>query len=170
MMSSDASSEQHKDDERSHHSTTHDDSDSEQQSHNKRKLLKVMKKLKHLKRTAAPHETKIPYHGPYHDSWGERFFLPKQFMRQSLTSSGNHGGQKRRSPWKNVDVRYQFDADEMNGTKLMKNLSWITQTNDILSRMTTDDDDDDNNDNDERRQNNKMGGCKEDDSIGEREL
>ena len=173
---SDASSEQ-EDDERSRHSSSeeaHDDSDNEQQSHNKRKLLKVMKKLKHLKRTVGQHETKIRYHGPYHDSWGERFFSPKQFIRQSLTGSGNHGGQKRRSPWKNVGVRYQFNADEMNGTKLMKNLSWITRTNDILSRITTDDDDDNkgHDDHDERRQNNKMGGgcCKEDDSIGEHEL
>ena len=91
-------------------------------------------------------------------------------MNQSLTGSGSHGGQKRRSPWKNVHIRYQFNAYEMNETKLMKNLSWITQTNDILSRITTYDDDNDNDDNDERRQNNKMGSCKEDDSIGERKL
>ena len=72
MMSSDPSSEQQEDDERSHHST-HDDSDSERQSCNKRKLLKVMKKLKHLKRTAAgQHETKIRYHGPYIMILGER--------------------------------------------------------------------------------------------------
>ena len=132
-----------------------------------------MKKLKHFKRTVGQHETKIRYHGPYHDSWGERFFLLKQFMRQSLTGSGNHGGQKRRPPWNNVGVRYQSDADEINWTKLMKNLSWITRANDILSRMTTDDDDNNegHDDNDERRQN-KMGSgcCKEDDSIGECEL
>ena len=99
-MMSDASEQE---DDESHHSSeeAHDsDDDSEgQRSCNKRKLLKVMKKLRHLKRTVGQHETKICYHGPYHDSWGERFFLPKQFMRQSLTGSGNHG-QKRRPPGK----------------------------------------------------------------------
>ena len=72
-----------------------------------------------------------------------------------------------------MGVRYQFDADDINGTKLMKNLSWIARTNDILSRMITDDDDNEGHDGDDERRQNKMGGgCKggEDDSIGEHEL
>ena len=73
-----------------------------------------------------------------------------------------------------MGVRYQFDADEMNGTKLMKNLSWMARTNDILSRMITDDDDNEgHDDDDDKRGQNKMGGgCKggEADSIGEHEL
>ena len=77
-MMSDASSEQ-EDDERSHHSSSeeaHDDSDDDsEQSCNKRKLLKVMKTLRHLKRTVGQHEIMIRYHGPYHDSWGKRFFF-----------------------------------------------------------------------------------------------
>ena len=77
-MMSDASSEQ-EDDERSHHSSSeeaHDDSDDDsEQSCNKRKLLKVMKKLRHLIRTVGQRETMIHYHGPYHDSWGKRFLF-----------------------------------------------------------------------------------------------
>ena len=56
----------------------------------------------------------------------------------------------------------------MNGTKLMKSLSWIGRTSDIVSRVITDDDHDDNDDDSKKM----MGGgiSKEDDSIGEREL
>ena len=58
-----------------------------------------------------------------------------------------------------MGVRYQFDADEMNGTKLMKNFSWIAQTNDILSRMITDDDDNEGEHHDEDRTRREMEGA-----------
>ena len=112
-MSDDKMVTPEREDDKSHHSSSeedHDSDDSEGQSRNNRKLLKVMEKLRHghLKRTVGKWqhdamETKIRYHGPYHDLWGERFYLPKQFMRpsrKSLTCSGNHDGQKRRPPGK----------------------------------------------------------------------
>ena len=88
--------------------------------------------------------------------------------RKSLTDSGNNNDGRERRPWKDVGISYQFDADEMNGTRLMKNLSWIGQTNDILSRVITDDDHDDD-DNENKKM---MGGgiSKEDDSISKHEL
>ena len=50
----------------------------------------------------------------------------------------------------------------------MRNLSWISRTNDILSRVITDDDHDDNDDDNKKM----IGGgiSKEDDPIGEHEL
>ena len=56
----------------------------------------------------------IQYHGPYTDASGQRFFLPQKLINNRVQG-----------------VEYDFSED-LNGDKLMNNLSWLGRGGDIM--------------------------------------
>ena len=85
-----------------------------------KKLWKVMNRLVKLQRreeeTHRDHRDKeeIQYHGPYTDASGQRFFLPQKLINNRVQS-----------------VEYDFSED-LDGDKLMNNLSWLGRGGDIM--------------------------------------
>ena len=84
--------------------------------------------------------TKIRYHGPYRDSSGEQFFLPREWKRTTTVIGGGSMGRRKKSSndhhrgaWKESLVNYNFDK-EMNGTELIKNLNWLGRTNELMDK------------------------------------
>ena len=65
----------------------------------------------------------INYHGPYVDSSGEKFYLPRKWTLCPMTS--DDGKTQRR--YKECGINYLFKLDEMKGGDLMKNLQWLSQ-------------------------------------------
>ena len=65
----------------------------------------------------------ICYHGPYIDASGERFYLPRKW----------HCNDSKKNNWNKCDVDYSFDEDEMNGTRLIKNLRWLGKSNKLIN-------------------------------------
>ena len=83
--------------------------------------------------------TKIQYHGPYRDSSGEQFFLPREWKRTTTIIGGGGGSKGRRKKssndhhrgaWKESLVNYNFNK-EMNG---IKNLNWLRRTNELMDK------------------------------------
>ena len=68
----------------------------------------------------------IRYHSPYVDSSGERFFLPHKW--QQLRDGGSDDDKN----WKECNVNYSFDKDDMNGTHLIQNLKWLGKSNELI--------------------------------------
>ena len=54
----------------------------------------------------------VRYHGPYLDSSGEKFYLPRKWE----LNAGKDGC------YKECDINYSFKKDEMKGGDLMRNL------------------------------------------------
>ena len=86
-----------------------------------RKLWKVMNRLAKLQREEEDNmkqkkieEEEIQYHGPYTDASGQRFFLPQKLVNNRMQG-----------------VDYEFSED-LDGDKLMNNLSWLGRGNDIM--------------------------------------
>ena len=85
-----------------------------------RKLWKVMNRLAKLQREEEDNtkrkkiEEEIQYHGPYTDASRQRFFLPQKLVNNHVQG-----------------VDYEFSED-LNGDKLMNNLSWLGRGNDIM--------------------------------------
>ena len=84
-----------------------------------RKLWKVMNRLAKLQREEEEDNTKrieeeIQYHSPYTDASGQRFFLPQKLVNNRVQG-----------------VDYEFSED-LDGDKLMNNLSWLGRGNDIM--------------------------------------
>ena len=85
-----------------------------------RKLWKVMNHLAKLQREEDDNtkqkkiEEEIQYHGPYTDPSGQRFFLPQKLVNNRMQG-----------------VDYEFSED-LDGDKLMNNLSWLGRGNDIM--------------------------------------
>ena len=118
---------------------------------NKRRLLKIIKKLrgKHLPTSSSAGNnnndedivnTKIRYHGPYRDLSGEQFFLPREWKKTTTVIGGGSKGRRKKSSndhhrgvWKESLVNYNFDK-EMNGTELIKNLNWLGRTNKLMDK------------------------------------
>ena len=65
----------------------------------------------------------VNYHGPYVDSSGEKFYLPRKWTLCPTTS--DDGKTQRR--YKECGINYSFKPDEMKGGDLMKNLWWLGQ-------------------------------------------
>ena len=98
-----------------------------------KKLWKVMNRLVKLQRreTHRDHRDKeeIQYHGPYTDASGQRFFLPQKLINNCVQG-----------------VEYDFSED-LDGDKLMNNLSWLGRRGDIMDlaahQQEEEEDDDD---------------------------
>ena len=87
----------------------------------KKRLVKIMQKLRKVrqKRQSVGPMKLINYRGPYIDSTGEKFFLPKEWVQKS---DGHLNGAAKKLPrrqWKELSINYSFD-DEMSGTQLIK--------------------------------------------------
>ena len=65
----------------------------------------------------------INYHGPYVDSSGEKFYLPRKWILCPTTSDDG----KTQCQYKECGINYSFKPDEMKGSDLMKNLQWLGQ-------------------------------------------
>ena len=103
------------------------------------KLIEVMKKIATLRKKRdqrkakeqAKRGDKVQYHGPYTDACGQSFFLPQRVVNDKLQS-----------------VNYRFeDEDDMDGDRLVANLSWLGKSGELMkmadSIANNDDDDDD---------------------------
>ena len=84
----------------------------------------------------------VNYHGPYVDSSGEKFYLPRKWTLCPMTSSN---GKTTQCQYKECSINYSFKPDEMKGGDLMKNLQWLGQ----FGRLRTLLDDEVNDDNDD---------------------
>ena len=96
----------------------------------KKKLWKVMNRpVKLQRREEEPRDKEeIQYHGPYTDASRQRFFLPQKLINNRVQG-----------------VEYDFSED-LDGDKLMNNLSWLGRGGDIMdlvARQQEEDDDDD---------------------------
>ena len=67
----------------------------------------------------------VNFHGPYVDSSGEKFYLPRKWTLCPMTSSSD--GKTMRRRYKECSINYSFKPDEMKGGDLMKNLRWLGQ-------------------------------------------
>ena len=94
----------------------------------------------------------INYHGPYMDSSGEKFYLPRKWTLCPATS--DDGKTQRR--YKECGINYSFKLDEMKGGDLMKNLRWLGQFGHLRTLLDRDADevnDECGDDNDEDAEN-----------------
>ena len=93
----------------------------------------------------------INYHGPYVDSSGEKFYLPRKWTLCPTTSASDDG--KMQCRYKECGINYSFKPDEMKGSDLMKNLRWLGQFGHLRTLLDRDDEVNDecvdNDDNDE---------------------
>ena len=78
---------------------------------------------KQQKRHAKKDSVIVNYHGPYVDSSGEKFYLPRKWTLCPMTSSDG----KMQHRYKECSINYSFKLDEMKGGDLMKNLWWLHQ-------------------------------------------
>ena len=69
----------------------------------------------------------VRYHGPYVDTSGEKFYLPRKWHR-----GGNN--------WQECNVNYEFKKDEMCGMDLIKNLHWLGKSNQLMNLVNDDSD------------------------------
>ena len=81
------------------------------------------KEGKQKRRTKKKDGVIVNYHGPYVDSSGEKFYLPRKWTLCPTTS--DDGKTQRR--YKECGINYSFKPDEMKGGDLMKNLRWLGQ-------------------------------------------
>ena len=88
----------------------------------------------------------VNYHGPYVDSSGEKFYLPRKWTLCPTTSSSDG---KTRCRYKECGINYSFKPDEMKGSDLMKNLQWLGQFGRLRTLLDSSDEGNDVCDNDE---------------------
>ena len=128
------------------------------------KLIEVMKKIATLRKKRDQRKAKeakrdkVQYHGPYTDACGQSFFLPQRVVNDKLQS-----------------VNYRFeDEDDMDGDRLVANLSWLGKSGELMkmadSIANNDDDDDDNDSTYPPAKKKVIGGAMEDDYASERSL
>ena len=67
----------------------------------------------------------VNYHGPYVDSSGEKFYLPRKWTLCPMTSASDDG--KTQCRYKECGINYSFKPNEMKGGDLMRNLWWLGQ-------------------------------------------
>ena len=102
----------------------------------------------------------IKYYGPYHDSSGEQFYLPKEWKKLTMIGRG-WKNEKRDHHWQESKINYEFD-NEMNGTQLIRNLNWLGRMNDLIEKMEIEENYSssvDEIDEDEERKKSKLLGC-----------
>ena len=128
------------------------------------KLIEVMKKIATLRKKRDQRKAKeakrdkVQYHGPYTDACGQSFFLPQRVVNDKLQS-----------------VNYRFeDEDDMDGDRLVANLSWLGKSGELMkmadSIANNDDDDDDDDSTYPPAKKKVIGGAMEDDYASERSL
>ena len=93
------------------------------------------------------------YHGPYVDSSGEKFYLPRKWTLCPTTD-----GKTTQRRYKECGINYSFKPDEMKGGDLMRNLQWLGQFGRLRTLFEDDDEVDDNNDEDAEEQSDLTGG------------
>ena len=125
----------------------------------KKKLWKVMNRLVKLqRREEAMHRDReeIQYHGPYTDASGQRFFLPQKLINNRMQG-----------------VEYDFSED-LDGDKLMNNLSWLGRGGDIMDLAAQEEDEDDEESSYPRKKKGKSliigGGGDDEEFLSERSL
>ena len=102
-----------------------------------KKLWKVMNRLVKLQRREEEtqrdrdEEEIIQYHGPYTDASGQQFFLPQKLIKNRVQG-----------------VEYDFSED-LDGDKLMNNLSWLERGGDIMDLAVRQQEEDNDDDDDE---------------------
>ena len=99
------------------------------------KLLKIICKQKMNKDSLSHSNRMIKYHAPYHNSSGEQFYLPKEWKKSTMIGHGRK--KEKKHHWQELKISYEFDDDEMNGTQLIRNFSWLGRTNDLIEEMET---------------------------------
>ena len=101
---------------------------------NKKRLEKLLKTLqKHRLKEDVPKRL-IRYYRPYVDSSGEKFYLPKEWKKDTMTGRGKRGKKKHMiDHWQESKINFVLD-NEMNGTQLIKNLNWVGRTNDLIEK------------------------------------
>ena len=87
----------------------------------------------------------INYHGPYVDSSGGKFYLPRKWTLCPMMSDDGKTMQRR---CKECLINYSFKPDEMKGGDLMKNLWWLGQFGRLRTLLDDEVNDDNNNDDD----------------------
>ena len=103
----------------------------------KKKLWNVMRQISKLNQEEALSRQcvreEIRYHGPYTDASGQGFYLPQKYVNDRVQGV-------------NFDFRENEDLD---GDKLLNNLSWLGKSGDIMNLVQMQSDDDDDNDEDD---------------------
>ena len=97
----------------------------------------------------------VNYHGPYMDSSGEKFYLPRKWtLCPTMTD-----GKATQCRYKECGINYSFKPNEMKGSDLMRNLQWLGQFGRLRTLLDDDDDEvNDNNDEDAEEQSDLIGG------------
>ena len=106
----------------------------------KKKLWNVMRRISKLNReeealSRQRVKEEIRYHGPYTDASGQAFYLPQKYVNDRVQR-----------------VDYDFrENEDLDGDKLLNNLSWLGKSGDIMNlvQMQSEDDDDDGGDEDD---------------------
>ena len=104
------------------------------------RLCEIMSELQSGTRTTTREHKRptdhslVRYHGPYVDSSGEHFYLPKKWWRR--------GREKGNNEWHECNFDYVFKKYKMNGTDLIRNLCWLGQSNKIMKLASNNSDDD----------------------------
>ena len=104
----------------------------------RKELVEVMKKIAVLRKKRKDDETRnktketVQYHGPYTDGSGQKFYLPRKIVNNKLQS---------------VDYRFE-DDDDMDGDRLVTNLSWLGRSGELMKMVADNNVDDDEDDED----------------------
>ena len=108
----------------------------------RKELVEVMKKiavLRKKKRKEDDEKTRnktkesVQYHGPYTDGSGQKFYLPRKIVNNKLQS---------------VDYRFE-DDDDMDGDRLVTNLSWLGRSGELMKMVADNVEDDEDDEDDE---------------------
>ena len=105
----------------------------------RKELIEVMKKIAVLRKRRKDNDDdekkrtreNVQYHGPYTDGSGQKFYLPRKIVDNKLQS-----------------VNYRFD-DDMDGDRLVTNLSWLGRSGELMKMVADNDNDDDDDDDDD---------------------
>ena len=106
----------------------------------KRRLCKIMKKLREQRvrrhnNARDTDERMVRFSGPYSESAGAEFFLPKEYHH--LHQLVGHGKKKSVSPvWRESNVSYKFNK-EMKGSDLVQKLGLLGDSNDLIKKISS---------------------------------
>ena len=105
----------------------------------RKELIEVMKKIAVLRKRRKDDDDdekktreNVQYHGPYTDGSGQKFYLPRKIVDNKLQS-----------------VDYRFENDDMDGDRLVTNLSWLGRSGELMKMVADNDNEDDDDDDDE---------------------
>ena len=103
----------------------------------RKELIEVMKKIAVLRKKRKDYDDEktrtresVQYHGPYTDGSGQKFYLPRKLVNNKLQS---------------VDYRFEND-DDMDGDRLVTNLSWLGRSGELMKMVADNEDDEDDED------------------------